>query len=260
MAKVFGVIALKGGVGKTSVVANLGSAISKEYGKKVLMIDGNFSTPHLGLHFGLINPGKTLHNVLEGTARIQEAIYEHSDGFHIIPGSVSPVEINPLLLRDKIEPLKELYDYIIIDSSPSLNDEMYSVMSCSDEILVVSTPDYPTLSSTLHAIRVAKKKNAPIKGIIVNKTRGKKFELNKNDIEKASDIDVLAVLPDDINVLAGLAQMKPVVSYKPGRDVSNVYKKLAANLIGEKYKSQKIFHRVGDALRKLKRRNSNEQK
>ena len=63
-AKVFGIIALKGGVGKTTVVANLGAALAQEFHKRVLLVDANFTTPHLGLHVGMVRPSHTLHNVI----------------------------------------------------------------------------------------------------------------------------------------------------------------------------------------------------
>lgn len=253
-SKVIGVIALKGGVGKTSVVANLGAALAQEFGKKVLLVDANFSTPHLGLHLGIVDPKYTLHPALNGEYSIYESIYQHPLGLHIIPGALSPKHVNPLALNEKISPLREIYDVILIDSSPSLNDEMYATMAASDELVVVSSPDYPTLSSTLHAIKVARKKNAKIRGIVINKLRKKKFELSSREIAKASEVEVLATLPDDVNVLAALSEMQPVTSFKPSREISVSFKKLAANLIGEKYRKPHIFSRAVNSIKNLSKK------
>lgn len=250
-ARVLGIIALKGGVGKTSVVANLGAAISTEFNKKVLIVDANFSTPHLGLHLGIVNPKYSLNDALNNKYSIYEAIYQHPLGFHVIPGSISPRPNNPLSLKDKIKPLKAIYDVILIDSSPSLNDEMFATMAASDDLIVVSSPDYPTLSATLQAVKIAQKKNTPIKGIVINKIRKKKFELSAKDISRASEVDVLATIPDDVNVLAALAEMQPITAFKPNRDVSIAFKKLAASLIGEKYKAPRLFTRAKYALKSL---------
>lgn len=234
--KVFGVVALKGGVGKTTVVANLGAALANEFQKKVLIVDANFSTPHLGLHVGLINPDYTLHQIIDDKHPVYEAIYQHALGFHIIPGKLTPNNVNYIRLKEKLDPLREIYDVILIDSSPSLDEQMAATMAASDEILVVSSPDYPTLSSTLHAVKIAKEKGTPIKGIILNKVRGKKFELCSKDIFEASNIKVLAKITDHVKVLASLAKMIPIVEFSPSNEVSHQYKKLAGVLIGEPYK------------------------
>lgn len=235
-AKVIGVIALKGGVGKTTVVSNLGAALADHYGKKVLIVDANFTTPHLGLHVGLVDAKHHLHNVLEDNYSIYEAIYQHELGFHIIPGKLAPKTINPYSLKEKLEPLREIYDIILIDSSPSLNDEMAATMAAADELIVVSSPDYPTLSSTLHAVNIAKERESPIRGIVLNKIRKKKFELTTKDVSTASDVKVLANFPDSVKVLSATANMTPVVVFAPREDISHEYKKLAGSLVGETYR------------------------
>lgn len=235
-AKVIGVIALKGGVGKTTVVSNLGATLVNEFGKKVLIVDANFSTPHLGLHVGLMDPDYTLHSVLNNECSIFDAIYQHEFGFDIIPGQLIPDEVNPHILRNKLEPLKNKYEIILIDSSPSLDNEILATMAASDELIVISTPDYPTLSSTLHAVNIAKERETPIKGIVLNKVHKKRFELCQKDIYETSEVEVLAALPHTLKVLSATSKMIPVVIFSPKHDISHRYKKLAGSLVGEKYR------------------------
>ena len=245
MGKIIGVISLKGGVGKTSVVASLGAALS-EFGKKVLLIDGNLSSPTLGLHLNIIDPEKTLHHVLNNMVNSKEAIYECENGFSIMPSSIfNKIQVSPLKLKDKIKSLKKLYDIILIDSSPSLDEETLAVMLASDQILVVTTPDHPTLSATVKAIKLAKQRGTPISGLILNKVHNKNFEISLKDIEKTLEIPVLAVLPYDISVLKSLSKMKPYTSQKPKSKGSMEYKKLASVLIGQKYEETKLKNFFG---------------
>lgn len=239
MGKTIGVVSLKGGVGKTSVVTALGDALAS-FGKKVLLIDGNLSAPNLGLHLNIVNPDVTLHNVLSRTANTRDAIYKLGS-FDLMPASIfERVRVNPLELRDKIKHLKRRYDIILIDSPPSLNEETLGVMNASDEIFVVTTPDYPTMSTTLKAVKLAKQKGTPINGLIINKVYNKNFELSTGDIEETTDVPVMAVIPYDINILKALSKFTPSTEHKPKSEASEEYKKLAAALIGEKYKPVRL--------------------
>ena len=176
-AKTIGVISIKGGVGKTSTVSSLGASLSKDFNKKVLLVDANFTSPTLGLHIGLISPEITLHHVLSGKANIKEAIYETGYGFDIIPGSHIYDRIDPYLLREKLKEIKNKYDVVLVDSSPNLNEEILAAMMASDELLVMTTPDYVTLATTLNAVKLAKVRKTPIIGLVLNKVHGNDFEL-----------------------------------------------------------------------------------
>ena len=239
MGKCIGIISLKGGVGKTSIVSALGAVLS-EFGKKVLVVDGNFSAPNLGHHLDVIHPSHTIHHVLKGTINPKDSIYK-LEYFDLIPASMFyRSEINPLKLKDKLRHLKRSYDIIILDSSPALNDETLAVMNASDMLLVVTTPDHPTLSMTMKASKFSKKKGMPISGLILNKVHKKGFELSLKDIEKTIGIPVMAVVPHDIEVLKSLAKLVPYPIHKPKSEGSEEFRNLAASIIGEKYKPLKL--------------------
>lgn len=248
--KIIGIISLKGGVGKTSSVSNLGAALASDFGKKVLVVDANFSAPNLALHLGLVKPKATIHDVLLKRANINEAIYEHESGFHLIPGAYLSRKINPYKLKQKIGHLREHYDVILIDSSPNLNDEILATMIAADELLVVTSPDYPTLSTTLRAVRLAKQKRTPITGLILNRVRNKQFELSIEDIEEAAQVPVISILPEDIRVPEAIANTTPVTVHSPKANSSIEYKKLAACLIGEKYEDPRLFARLKSIFKK----------
>ena len=114
-ARTIGIISIKGGVGKTSCTANLGAALANEFGKKVLLVDSNFTAPNLGLHFGIVDPQKTLHDALLDKIGIKEAILEYKEGFHILPSSLADRKVNPFKLKQKLQELKAHYDFILLD-------------------------------------------------------------------------------------------------------------------------------------------------
>ena len=246
MTKTIGVISIKGGVGKTTVSTNLGAVLASEFNKKVLLIDANFSAPNLGLHLGVVKPEKaTIHDVLLGKVNPEKATYVHDAGFHFMPGSlVASGSVDVYSLKKRMRDFKKNYDVIILDSSPTLNSELLATMLASDELLVVTSPDYPTLSCTIRAIKLAKQKGVPITGLVLNRKRGKNYELSMKDIEELSEVPVLAVLKDSDKVLEALANATPASLYDPMHDVSIEYKKLAGCLIGERYNDPRVMSKI----------------
>lgn len=250
MGKVIGVIAIKGGVGKTSAVSSLGASLANDYKKKVLLIDANFSAPNLALHMGILNPPATIHHVLDDKIKIHDAVQETGYGFDILPGSLIYEKINPMKLGEKLRDLRRKYDVILIDSSPNLNEEILSTMIASDELLVVSTPDIVTLTATLRAVKLAKERKTPITGIILNKVYNKKFELSLKDIEGASGVSVLAVLPHEVGVLEALSKSIPSTLHKDSATTKE-YRKLAGSLVGEKLKKRSIGNALKIFMKKM---------
>ena len=236
MGKIIGVLSLKGGVGKTSTVLSLGSAIA-ETGRKVLLVDGNFSAPNLGVHLNLINPDVTIHHVLDGSSNAEDAVQSFGDfGFDLLPAAIFyRGNVNPLRLKDKLKSLKRNYDFVLLDSSPALNDETLAVMLASDEIFVVTTPDYPTLSMTLKAVKDARSRGIKIDGLILNRVYKKPFELSISEIEDTAEVPVLAVIPHDVNVVKSVSNFTPAFVQNPKSKGSEEYRKLAGVVVGQKY-------------------------
>ncbi|MBI2632570.1 MinD/ParA family protein [Candidatus Pacearchaeota archaeon] len=192
MGKVIGIVSIKGGVGKTTIAASLAADLVNNCGKKILLIDANYSAPNLGLHMDILLPEKTIHDVLEGRARMKTAAYNRY-GVDVVAGSyVYEKKINTLKLKNRINNIRNDYDFIIIDSSPSLNEEVLSAMLASDNLFIVSTPDYPTLSCSMKAAKLAKQRGLRINGIMLNKIKDPKHEISIREIEETLAIPVVA--------------------------------------------------------------------
>jgi len=236
MARTIGIIAVKGGVGKTTIASSLAADLANHYKKRVLLVDANYSAPNLGLHMDIIEPKKTIHHVLDKKAKIKSAIHKKY-GVDVIPGSYTyNKKINILKLKDKIRKIKYNYDFVIIDSSPTLNEEVLSTMLASDSLFVVTTPDYPTLSCSITAANLAKQRGKPIKGIIINKIRDPRYELSLKEIEEATEIPVVARIPDDKNAVRALFTRIPLPIYNKKSSFSKEINRLNAALTGKKEK------------------------
>ncbi|MFH1289880.1 MAG: MinD/ParA family protein, partial [Nanoarchaeota archaeon] len=197
-----------------------------------------------GLHMDILEPEKTIHHVLDKKIQMKSAIH-NKFGVDVIPGEyVYNKPLPHLKLKDRLKTIKNNYDFVILDSSPSLNDEILSTMLASDALFVVTTPDYPTLSCTLKAAKLAKQRGRPIEGIIINKVRDPRFELNLKEIEDSVDIPVIARIPDDKHAVRALFTRIPLPIYKKKSLLSKEINRLNAALTQNKEKKsilQKIL-------------------
>ena len=228
--EVLAVSSIKGGVGKTTVVANLGSVLVRLRGARVLVIDGNLSVPNLGIHFGYIDVDWTVHDVLAGKVDAVDAVVAHSERLHVMPGLVNGKFVNRWSFVGMISELRSEYDYILIDTSPSFV-ELSKAMEVSDGIVFVATPDYPTISSTLQLIEKVRGKIST-KGIILNMVKGKKFELSAREIADVGLMSVLGSVPYNVKVQRAVANFSPLCLNSSWNNVYRSYGKILPGLFG----------------------------
>ncbi|MDP4039249.1 MAG: AAA family ATPase [Candidatus Pacearchaeota archaeon] len=234
MGRTIGLISLKGGVGKTTLSAALAVSLANNFGKKVLLIDANYSAPNLGIHMDIISPSRTIHDVLDGD-KISSAIH-YRYGVDVIPGNfLYRKAVNPLKLRNRLAYFKRNYDFVILDASPSLNNEVLSTILASDNLFIISTPDYPTLSCSMKAAKLARERNNPIEGIILNKVKGK-YDVGLEEIQESTGIPVVAKIKNDKIVNLALHERVPAPLFSKGSAFSKEVMRFAGALVGEKEK------------------------
>jgi MinD-like ATPase involved in chromosome partitioning or flagellar assembly len=250
VAKVFSIASTKGGVGKTFLTVNLGAALRYYLGKEVLVIDANISAPNLALNLGIVNPSISLQDVInneEKGIKLIDAI-EKTKYLDLIASRIGQ-EVNnkKFNLKDKLEELREIYDYILIDTSPNMNWETKMAFDASDSIILVSNPDTFSISNLISLIKNIEKENYTIEGIVLNRVLGKDFEIKSNEVEELTKIKVLQEIPFSVKVFESLAFTEPVVYYKPHSKVSRAVRSLAEKVSGEKYKGT-LFEKVLEIL------------
>lgn len=242
MGVVVGFLSLKGGVGKTTLATSISSSLAAE-GKQVLLVDANYSAPNVGIHMDLLCPGKTIHDVLAGS-RLSSAVYSQY-GVDVVPGNfLYNREVNPLKLKTRLAHARSAYDYIILDSAPTLNEELFSVLYASDELFLVSTPDHPTLSCTLKLARLAQHRNQRLSGIIVNRVSDPSYQLTMSDMQESTGVPVVLWVPEDRQVGRALSSRVPVPLFAKHSSFSQEVQKLSNSLLGVKERTsffRKLF-------------------
>jgi len=255
LTRIIGVVSGKGGVGKTTLAANLGIALSN-FGKKVTVVDCNVTTSHLGFYFSLYYYPKTLNHVLKGEASLLEATYLHKPNFSIVPASLTLedlVGVDIAQLKSFIWELSINNDIILLDSAPGLGREATSVLNTSKEALFVTIPTIPAVSDIIKCNKIVTQLNIKPLGVILNMVKKSLHELTEGDVEELTNLPVLAKIPYDKNVEKSLEAGVPTIDFKPYSPASISFTKLAADLIGEPFSlpKKRFFHRIRDSIKSL---------
>lgn len=252
MCRIISVVSGKGGVGKTTLVANLGAYLV-EKGKNVILVDANLSGANLGLHLDIpYNYTFSLNSLLKGKIPPSEAIFTHFLGFEIIPASIVDMEINPRRLKHILKKISKDKDFIIIDSAPGINHEALASIESSDEILLVTTPEIPAIVDVLRSKKLADSCGKKILGTIINRSRGENFEIEDKHIQDILEVPIISKIPEHKKVRESVAMKIPVVVYAPYSKASIEIKRVAHFLLEEEMPKislkQKIIYFIKDKI------------
>lgn len=241
MGKLIVISSGKGGVGKTTTSVNLATALSKQ-GKNIILVDGNLTTPNVGLHLGLTKFPVTLNDVLRGEAVLTDSIYIHPLGFKLVPGSLSIrsfSEINSRKLKKIFDDLREMCDIVIVDSAAGLGNESISVLKNADEIIIVTNPELPAVTDAFKVVTLAKEIGIPVKGIVLNRVRKENFDLGLKAIESLLETPITSIIEDERHMRQAVYRKKPITHIMPKSNTSRRYHHLARRVHDGEY-SRKI--------------------
>lgn len=185
----------KGGVGKTTIAANLGATLSK-LNKKVIVIDMDLAMPNLEIITGLKSPPVGLIDVLEGKLKLEQVVYIGPLGTKIIPPGIMLDGYSKIETKEKIVKLFRNFpienDYIILDMPPGR--EAIDVLFEDIKVLLVINSDKASILDAVNMKALLNRKNINILGAILNRSEDD-LELI-DEIERILETKVLAVIPD----------------------------------------------------------------
>ena len=247
----------KGGVGKTCTTLNLGIGLALK-GKEVLLIDLD-PQANLTMSLGWTNPDEqatTISTLLHKTANEQaiepgEGILRHPEGVDLIPSSIqlSGYEANLLgefgresVLRQYIDGVRPLYDYILIDCMPSLNILTINALVAADSVLIPAQPQFfstaglQMLFQTIHRVQRKLNPELRIEGVLV--TMMDKRPLFSRDLVdrlrenygayiKVFDTEI----PTSIRMTESSSKGKSIFQYEPNGRLAVAYEKLTQEVL-----------------------------
>jgi len=240
MSKLITITSGKGGVGKTTTAINLGAALNF-FGKQVIILDANLTTPNVGLHLGAPIVPISLNHALNGKASVVEAVYEHESGLKIVPSSLSVRDlktINHDKLRYVGRKLKKMADFVIFDSAAGLGDEAIAAIDSADEMIIVTNPEILAVADALKTAKLIEEMGKRIRGVIVTRVDGSDSDMPLENIEEMLELPIIGVIPEDKSVKEALVMKGALVDTHPRSKAARAYKEIAAKIAGITYKEK----------------------
>lgn len=251
MGKVIAIANQKGGVGKTTTAINLAASLAV-LERKALIIDADpQANTTSGLNFDPDNGGhRTIYEVLIGQLGIRDAMVQTEiASLHMVPSHINLVgvememiesERRESLLRDAIAPIRDEYDYIIIDCSPSLGLVTVNSLAAADSVLIPVQPEFfalEGLAKLLQTIKLVQKGINPdltIEGFLVTMfdARTKAHAQVVQELrDHFGDMVFNTIIQRNIRLSEAPSHGKPIVLYDIMSNGASNYLKLAKEVI-----------------------------
>ena len=238
MGRVIAVANQKGGVGKTTTAINL-SACLAEKGQKVLAIDmdpqGNMTS---GLGIDKDEVEKNIYDLMIGQVGVEEVLQKEAiENLDIIPTSIDlSAADKEFIIRNAIAPIKDNYDYIIIDCPPSLSMLTINAMTTADSVLVPIQCEYYALeglSQLIHTVELVKERLNPIlkiEGVVFTMYDARtnlSLQVVENVKENLQQNIYKTIIPRNIRLAEAPSYGMPINLYDPKSTGASAYQRLA---------------------------------
>jgi len=229
----------KGGVGKTTTVANLASALALA-GKRVIAVDGDIGLRNLDLVMGLENRIiYDLVDVVEQRCQLPQALIRDNrvKSLSLLPAAQTrdKADVHPTQMITICHELRQIADYILIDSPAGIEHGFHNVVAPADRILIVTTPDVSALRDADKVIYLLERDWKRQPGLIVNRynpTLARTGEMRGiDDILDILSIDLLGVIPEDREIVLSTDRGVPAV-FDRRVYVAQAYRNIAQRLMG----------------------------
>lgn len=229
----------KGGVGKTTTSANLGTALAL-LGKKVVMVDTDIGLRNLDVVMGLENRIiYDLVDVAEGRCRLNQALVKDKrfDELYMLPAAQTKDKdsVTPEQVKSMIVELKKEHDYVIIDCPAGIEHGFRNAIAGADRAIVITTPENAAVRDADRVIGLLEQEQIPSKLIInrIRQTMVKSGEmLDIDEICQVLAVDLLGIVPDDEKVITAANIGEPTVM-NPSSRAAIAYRNIARRILGD---------------------------
>jgi pilus assembly protein CpaE len=233
--RIISVFSPRGGVGVSSVAANLALGFQEETDKRILLFEGKLYFGHLDVMLN-IRSQNTLADLVPHAnnlddSLVQDVITRHASGIHVMlsPGNIQVSQgIRPDDLYNVFIGVQRLYDIVIVDAGSTLNENSVTLMDASDRVLLVTTPDLAALRDTSRFVQISKGLGYPAEKMLILLNRaGMEGGVRPQDIESVLHNQIFAQIADDhANAVRCINRGIPLLYRYPRSPASRAFKRV----------------------------------
>ncbi|OGI02050.1 MAG: septum site-determining protein MinD [Candidatus Melainabacteria bacterium GWF2_37_15] len=231
----------KGGVGKTTSTANIGTALAKN-GAKVVMIDTDIGLRNLDLLMGLENRiVYTLVDVIEEKCKLQQALVKDKKlpSLSLLAAAQTrdKTAVNSDQMKDICNKLKEDFDFVLIDCPAGIEQGFQNAIAGANEAIIVTTPEMAAVRDADRIIGLLEAKEEILSyKLVLNRVRPKMIQSNDmlgvTDVQDILSVKLLGVIPEDENIIVSTNRGEPIVNMENTK-AGTAYNNIARRILGE---------------------------
>ena len=229
----------KGGVGKTTTTANLGTALAMA-GQRVIVVDADIGLRNLDIVMGL--ESRVVYNlvdVIEGRCTLHESLVrdKRANELYLLPSSQTrdKTAVAPDQMMTLCEELRAIADYVLVDSPAGIELGFQNAIAAASEVVIVTTPEVSALRDADKVIFLLERDLNAHARLIINRYNPRlvrrKEMISKDDILSILSIDLLGIVPDDDQITVSANKGWPVALERK-KYVSRAYHNIAQRLLG----------------------------
>ncbi|MDD2619175.1 MAG: septum site-determining protein MinD [Syntrophomonadaceae bacterium] len=230
----------KGGVGKTTTTANLGTALAM-MGKKVVLLDTDIGLRNLDVVMGLENRIVfDIVDVVNAKCKLKQALIRDKrfDGLCLLPAAQTKDKsaVTPHQMKNLTNELRSDYDYILVDCPAGIEQGFRNAIAGADNAIVVATPEVSSVRDADRIVGLLEAAGLNKSRLIINRLRSKMVKrgdmMNIEDIIDILSIDLLGVVPEDEVIVISTNRGEPAVMDNTSR-AGAAYRRIARRITGE---------------------------
>jgi len=249
----------KGGVGKTTTTANIGTALAMQ-GKKVAVVDSDIGLRNLDAVLGLENRiVYDLVDVVEGQCRLRQALIKDKrlPELFLLPAAQTRDKnaVNSVQMEQLCQQLRAEFDFVLIDSPAGIEQGFRNAIVGADQIIIVANPEMASVRDADRIIGLVEAAGKPEPRLILNRLRAEMARrgdmMDVADVLEVLGIDLLGIVPEDEMIIVATNKGEPIVYDKHSR-AGRSFLNAAQRIMGEEVPLNEIAD-VPSLLERLRR-------